>query len=52
MTEHAPQNHAWLLTSRPHGEPTKENFRHVAQPVPELKEGEILLKTIYLSLDP
>ncbi len=52
MTEHAPQNHAWLLASRPHGEPTKENFRHVAQPVPELKEGEILLKTIYLSLDP
>lgn len=52
MTEQATQNHAWLLASRPHGEPTKENFRHVAQPVPEIKEGEVLLKTIYLSLDP
>ena len=52
MTEQATQNHAWLLASRPHGEPTKENFRHVAQPIPEIKEGEVLLKTIYLSLDP
>jgi NADPH-dependent curcumin reductase CurA len=52
MTEHANQNHAWLLASRPHGEPTKENFRYVTQPIPQLKDGEVLLRTVYLSLDP
>lgn len=45
-------NHAWLLASRPHGEPTKENFRLVEQPIPALKQGEMLLRTAYLSLDP
>ena len=52
MTEQSTTNHAWLLASRPQGEPTEDNFRYVAQPTPEIKEGEILLRTIYLSLDP
>lgn len=52
MTEQSTTNHAWLLASRPQGEPTEENFRYVAQPTPEIKDGEILLRTIYLSLDP
>ncbi len=52
MTEQSTTNHAWLLASRPSSEPTEDNFRYVAQPTPEIKDGEILLRTIYLSLDP
>ncbi|QDY41904.1 NADP-dependent oxidoreductase [Candidatus Pantoea soli] len=52
MSESSQINHAWLLASRPDGEPVKENFRLVEQPVPQIKQGEILLRTRYLSLDP
>lgn len=52
MSQSSPINHAWLLASRPDGEPVKENFRLVEQPLPQIKEGEILLRTHYLSLDP
>lgn len=41
-----------LLASRPHGEPTADNFRLETVPVPAPGEGEVLLRTIYLSLDP
>ena len=41
-----------LLASRPHGEPTADNFRVESVPLPEPAEGEVLLRTIYLSLDP
>jgi NADPH-dependent curcumin reductase CurA len=45
-------NRRIVLASRPAGAPTEENFRleHSARPSP--KSGEILLRTIYLSLDP
>lgn len=45
-------NRRILLASRPVGEPTGENFCFENAKIPELKAGEILLKTIYLSLDP
>jgi NADPH-dependent curcumin reductase CurA len=41
-----------VLASRPHGEPTSDNFRLETAPVPEPGEGEVLLRTRYLSLDP
>ena len=41
-----------LLASRPQGKPVKENFTIIEAPIPELKTGEVLLQTIYLSLDP
>lgn len=41
-----------LLASRPSGEPTRENFRFETVPLPIPGEGEVLLRTIYLSLDP
>lgn len=41
-----------LLASRPHGEPTIENFTIESVPMPEPADGEVLLRTIYLSLDP
>lgn len=52
MTQHASLNHAWLLASRPDGEPVKENFRFVEQPLPQVQAGQMLLRTHYLSLDP
>ena len=40
------------LKSRPVGEPTAANFDAADAPVPEPKDGEVLRRTIYLSLDP
>ena len=40
------------LVERPTGFPTRENFRLVEAPVPEPGPGEMLCRTIYLSLDP
>ena len=40
------------LKSRPVGEPTVDNFELADAPVPEAKDGEVLRRTIYLSLDP
>ncbi len=45
-------NRRIVLASRPHGVPTKDNFRLEQAPVPEPKDGEILLRAVYLSLDP
>jgi NADPH-dependent curcumin reductase len=45
-------NHQWLLASRPQGEPTPANFRLVETPLPELSEGQVLVRHHYLSLDP
>jgi NADPH-dependent curcumin reductase CurA len=40
------------LASRPTGFPTAENFSIEDHPVRPLEEGEALLRTLYLSLDP
>jgi NADPH-dependent curcumin reductase CurA len=48
----APKNRQILLASRPHGEPTLDNFKLVETPVPEAGPGQMLLHTVYLSLDP
>jgi NADPH-dependent curcumin reductase CurA len=46
------KNRRIVLSSRPVGAPTKDDFRldEAATPVPN--EGEVLLRSIYLSLDP
>ena len=41
-----------LLKSRPEGWPTLENFQLDEQPLVEPAEGEILVRNIYLSVDP
>ncbi len=41
-----------VLASRPVGEPAPENFRTESVELPALQEGQVLLKTLYLSLDP
>lgn len=45
-------NRRWVLASRPHGAPVVDNFRLEEQPIPEPKEGQVLLRTEWLSLDP
>ena len=45
-------NRRIILASRPHGRPTAENFRIESAPIPEPQDGELLLETLYLSLDP
>lgn len=52
MPQQKEKNRQIILASRPLGAPTKENFRFAEQPVPEPGDGELLLRTIYLSLDP
>ena len=41
-----------VLAARPIGEPKPENFRLENVPVPSAGPGEVLLRTIWLSLDP
>ena len=41
-----------LLKNRPDGWPTEKNFEIEVSQIPSIKEGEILLKTMWLSLDP
>ena len=45
-------NRRIVLASRPHGAPTTENFRLEEVAKPEPKDGEMLLRAVYLSLDP
>ncbi len=42
----------FVLASRPAGIPTAENFRLEDIELPGLNEGEVLLKPIYISVDP
>lgn len=41
-----------VLAARPEGEPCPADFRLEDAPLPEPREGEVLLRTLYLSLDP
>ncbi len=47
-----PVNRAWTLASYPAGWVTEQNFKLVESPVPSPKEGEVLVKNLWLSLDP
>jgi len=48
----APANRRFVLASRPSGAPTVENFRLETVPVPQPGDGQVLLRTRFLSLDP
>jgi len=48
----ATNNRRIVLASRPQGAPVPGNFRLEEGPVPEPGEGQVLLRTLYLSLDP
>lgn len=45
-------NHVIHLKSRPKGTPQLEDFEFIEEQIPNAKEGEILLKTKYVSVDP
>jgi NADPH-dependent curcumin reductase CurA len=45
-------NRRIVLAARPEGEPKLSDFRLETGPVPEAGEGQVLLKTLWLSLDP
>ncbi|OCP16297.1 NADP-dependent oxidoreductase [Ensifer sp. LC163] len=46
------ENTQVLLASRPDGKPTSDNFKIGHAAVPEPADGQVLLKIVYLSLDP
>ncbi|KJG05085.1 NADP-dependent oxidoreductase [Photobacterium angustum] len=45
-------NRQLLLASRPVGAPKPENFHLIETSIPTPQQGELLLKAVYLSLDP
>lgn len=45
-------NRAFVFAVRPQGMPDESTFRLVESPIPERKEGELLLRALYLSVDP
>jgi len=45
-------NHQIRLASRPVGMPTRANWSFTTEPLPELAEGDVLVKAQFLSLDP
>ena len=45
-------NRQWTLASRPVGAPSLSNFNFIEREKPTPKQGEILLRTVFLSLDP
>src|SRR5215212_1507037 len=47
-----PQNKQIHLASRPEGEASASNFKLVTSETPPLKEGEVLVRHHFLSLDP
>ena len=47
-----PTNRQILLDNRPQGEATASNFRLVSSETPALRDGQVLVRHHYLSLDP
>src|SRR5215218_3697924 len=47
-----PTNKQILLDNRPQGEASASNFKLVSSETPPLKDGEVLVRHHYLSLDP
>jgi NADPH-dependent curcumin reductase CurA len=48
----AMENKQILLVSRPAGVPSMENFKILDTAVPQPQDGEVLIRTLYLSVDP
>lgn len=52
MTQTTQINRQILLASRPFGAPVASNFTLAQSEKPQAKQGEVLLRTVFLSLDP
>ena len=46
------QNRRWVLRKRPEADISADNLELVTEPVPKPAEGEVLVRNLYLSLDP
>lgn len=45
-------NRKILLASRPKGMPDDSNFKTIESSIPGIRDGEVLVRTLYLSVDP
>ena len=45
-------NHRFTLAARPVGLPKRSDWNYAAEPIPDLADGQLLIKILYLSLDP
>ena len=45
-------NRQWLLKSRPQGQVTEAHFERREAPLPSPKDGELVVRTLYVSFDP
>ena len=52
MSQSKQINRSFILASRPDGQPSVSNFRLEEALIPVPAPGEVLLRTVYLSLDP
>jgi NADPH-dependent curcumin reductase CurA len=52
MSQSPTLNRRIVLNARPRGAPTASDFRIESDPVPTPEAGQVLLRTLYLSLDP
>lgn len=52
MSQNKTINRQITLASRPHGAPTASNFELFESTIPQPQAGQVLLRTVYLSLDP
>ena len=52
MPQSTTVNRRIVLNARPHGAPTAGDFRTESDPIPRPEAGQVLLRTLYLSLDP
>jgi hypothetical protein len=48
----AERNHKFTLAARPVGMPKRSDWNYSEEPVPDPGDGELLVKILYLSLDP
>jgi NADPH-dependent curcumin reductase len=48
----AKMNHQWRLVARPVGNFKESDFQWHEEPIPELVDGQVLVRNLYLSLDP
>ena len=47
-----PKHRKWTMASRPVGYPKLSDFKLVESDIPEPKHGEVLVRTIWMSIDP
>jgi NADPH-dependent curcumin reductase CurA len=52
ITMNTKRNRVIILAKRPNGIPKEEDFRLIETDIKECKEGMVLVKTLYLSVDP